>query len=389
MDGAKFAKMLSDKHLFELDRMEYKYSVSSVKEFIGLLRQNLAQPLPLADFSSDELFYLPNLAQISTNGMKQLLSVPASNQSFGLQAMTEEIHATFQIESIRSSRNSIRHILNGYAPRNEEESRIYGMKRGLDFIADRQNAITEENLHQLYQISSGDYLPDEDRLLPDHFYRHDHVYVVGGEESREGLPAQQLPDAMKRLVDFTNAKDGINELHKAAILHFAFAYYHPYFDGNGRTARLLHLWYLVQQGYPAALFTPFSRYIAESKAAYYKAYDRVEKNALISGYTDVTPFLSYFCNEIYNRLQVDAAPPQADLQVYQTALANGKITEKERLLWEYVLSAYGTEEFTTKQLEKDFRSAAYATIRTFVMKFHEMGLLAARKAGNRVYYKVR
>lgn len=389
MDGAKFAKMLSDKHLFELDRMEYKYSVSSVKEFIGLLRQNLAQPLPLADFSSDELFYLPNLAQISTNGMKQLLSVPASNQSFGLQAMTEEIHATFQIESIRSSRNSIRHILNGYAPRNEEESRIYGMKRGLDFIADRQNAITEENLHQLYQISSGDYLPDEDRLLPDHFYRHDHVYVVGGEESREGLPAQQLPDAMKRLVDFTNAKDGINELHKAAILHFAFAYYHPYFDGNGRTARLLHLWYLVQQGYPAALFTPFSRYIAESKAAYYKAYDRVEKNALISGYTDVTPFLSYFCNEIYNRLQVDAAPPQADLQVYQTALANGKITEKERLLWEYVLSAYGTEEFTTKQLEKDFRNAAYATIRTFVMKFLEMGLLAARKAGNRVYYKVR
>ena len=389
MDGAKFAKMLSDRHLFELDRMEYKYSVSSVKEFIGLLRQNLAQPLPLADFSSDELFYLPNLAQISTNGMKQLLSVPASNQSFGLQAMTEEIHATFRIESIRSSRNSIRHILNGYAPRNEEESRIYGMKRGLDFIADRQNAITEENLHQLYQISSGDYLPNEDRLLPDHFYRNAPVYVIGGEESREGLPVQQLPDAMKRLVDFANAKDVINELHKAAILHFAFAYYHPYFDGNGRTARLLHLWYLVQQGYPAALFTPFSHYIAESKSAYYKAYDRVEKNALISGYTDVTPFLSYFCNEVYNRLQVDVMPPQTELQVYQTALSEGKITEKERLLWEYVLSAYGTEEFTTKQLEKDFRNAAYATIRTFVMKFHEMGLLATRKAGNRVYYKVR
>lgn len=86
---------------------------------------------------------------------------------------------------------------------------------------------------------------------------------------------------------------------------------------------------------------------------------------------------------------MDVIPPQSDLQVYQTALANRKITEKERLLWEYVLSAYGTEEFTTKQLEKDFRNAAYATIRTFVMKFHEMGLLAARKAGNRVYYKVR
>ena len=43
------------------------------------------------------------------------------------------------------------------------------MKRGLEFIANRQNRITEENLHYLYQISTGDYLPDEDRLLPNHF----------------------------------------------------------------------------------------------------------------------------------------------------------------------------------------------------------------------------
>lgn len=116
------------------------------------------------------------------------------------------------------------------------------------------------------------------------------------------------------------------------------------------------------------MFAPFSRYIAENKSAYYKAYERVEQNARISGCTDVTP--------------------RAELQVYQTALAEGKITEKERLLWEYVLSAYGADEFATKQLEKDFRNAAYAMIRAFVIKFHEMGLLSVRKAGNRVFYKL-
>ena len=62
-------------------------------------------------------------------------------------------------------------------------------------------------------------------------------------------------------------------------------------------------------------FTPFSRYIAENKDAYYKAYERVERNVLISGYTDVTPFLFYFCNEVYNRLQVDAVPPKTDLEL--------------------------------------------------------------------------
>lgn len=389
MDGMKFAKMLSDKHLFELDRMAYKYSAADVRAFSEILRQNFAQPLPLVDFAGQALVCLPNLAQISTKSMKQLLSVPAESQPFGVRAMTEEIHATLQIENIHSTRNSIRHILNGNAPRNEEENRIYGMKRGLDFIADQQNEITEENLHQLYQISTGEYLPSEDKLLPDHFYRHDAVYIVGGEESRKGLSDELLPQVMKQLIDFANAEDDLNELHKAAILHFAFAYYHPYFDGNGRTARLLHLWYLARHGYPAALFTPFSRYIAESKAAYYKAYERVEKNAMLTGYTDVTPFLSYFCKEVYNRLQADTAPAHTDFKVYQQALVEGRITEKERRLWEYVLSAYGTSEFTTKQLEKDFHNAAYATIRTFVMKFHDMDLLASRNAGNRVFYKVK
>ena len=181
MDGAQFAKMLSDKHLFELNRMEYKYSTVSVKEFAELLRQNFAQPLPLTDSSGNKLFYLPNLAQISTNGMKQLLSVPVSGQNFGLSAMTEEIYATFQIESIRSTRSSIRYILDGYAPRDEQEARIYGMKRGLEFIANRQNTITEENLHHLYQISTGDYaaraviLKD---ISPESEFRRDFLFFI-------------------------------------------------------------------------------------------------------------------------------------------------------------------------------------------------------------------
>ena len=73
MDGTKFAKMLSDKHLFELDRMAYKYSAADVREFSEILRQNFAQPLPLVDFAGQALVCLPNLAQISTKSMKQLL----------------------------------------------------------------------------------------------------------------------------------------------------------------------------------------------------------------------------------------------------------------------------------------------------------------------------
>lgn len=388
MDAVQFANMFSDKHLFDLHRMEYKYSPAAVQEFTQILCQSFAQSLPLKDFVGNDLVFLPNIANISTSGMKQLLAVPTAGGAFGLQAMTEEIHATLQIEDIHSTRQSIRRILDGYAPRDDEESRIYGIKRGLEFIANPENKITEENLHTLYQMTVGDFLDEKDQLKVGNLYRHDKVYVVGGTDLHEGLSAAQLPTAMSQLIAFANRKDDINELHKAAILHFALAYYHPYFDGNGRTARLLHQWYLVQQGYPATLFTPLSRYIAETKASYYKAYDQVEKNSQISGYVDVTPFLSNFCTEVYSRLKSDAVPSHGDMRIYQETLAAGSITEKERQLWEYVLSAYGHEEFTTKQLEKDFGNAAYATIRAFVLKFHSMGLLNARKAGNRVFYKV-
>ena len=65
-----------------------------------------------------------------------------------------------------------------------------------------------------------------------------------------------------------------------------------------------------------------------------------------------------------------------------------KVTEKETKLWKFVLSNYGTEEFSTKQLEKDFGDAAYATIRGFVLKFEKLGLFCSVKYGTRFKYKV-
>ena len=92
---------------------------------------------------------------------------------------------------------------------------------------------------------------------------------------------------MKALVEFANAKDDINDLIKAAIIHFYIAFVHPYFDGNRRMARLVHLWFLIQKGYQSALFIPFSSQIEKSRKAYYDAYATVEENKKYSGRMDV------------------------------------------------------------------------------------------------------
>ena len=130
-----------------------------------------------------------------------------------------------------------------------------------------------------------------------------------------------------------------------------------------------------------------SRFVEESRSRYYKAYTQVEQNQQISGVLDVTPFLVYFAESVYHRLGEDQPQPRT-LQAFEEALQQGKITEKERALWQFVLTAYGSEEFSTKRLEKDFGDAAYATIRSFVLKFERLGLLTSVHYGTRVKYRI-
>ena len=301
--------------------------------------------------------------------------------------MEDEIISSLTIEQIDTSRDSVRKILAGYAPVDTAEKRIYGMKEGLEFIANPAHQISTENLRQLYEMTIGEFLPDEDRLLAGHNYRHDSVYIVGSKLEHTGLPWQKLPGYMDDLIAFANMASDMNDLLKAALLHFYISYLHPYFDGNGRMARLLHLWYLVQRGYSSALFIPLSRYVERSRKGYYDAYTLTEQNAQFSGVLDVTPFLAYFIEYVYHKLD-DALPAAATTDMFQAALARGEVTEKEQALWQFVASAYGGNEFSTKQLERDFGNAAYATIRSFVLKFEKLGLLRSIKYGNRVKYSI-
>lgn len=387
MDAKQFAKMLFDKSIINLKKMQYKYSAKDVTEFLVLLKNAIYKSLSVRDFSGNDLVYLENIAQVRMSTVKLLLTPQSNAGNYGIKAMEDEIHSTFTIENIDSSRDSIRRILSGYAPANDSENHIYGMKKGLEFISERDNKITEENIRKLYQITVDDFLEEGEKLLHSNLYRHDSVYVVGGKVEHEGLPYQKLPEYMKELVAFINAESKMSDLLKAAAIHFNIAYLHPYFDGNGRISRLVHLWYLVQQGYSATLFIPFSSYINKSRKGYYDAYTLTEQNAKISGVLDITPFLVYFIENVYNKLST-TTPKHDTLKIFRKALSEGKITEKEKDLWNFVLSAYGDGEFSTKQLEKDFGNAAYATIRGFVLKFEELGLLIGQKYGNKVKYKI-
>lgn len=384
MDIKIFTKMLKDKHFTDYRKLKYKYS-DDFSSFLNTLEELYYKPLPIVDFEDNNIVFIENHASVNQNTIKRLLQ--SQNGYYGIKAAEDEIIATSAIESIDFSRDSVRNILKGMAPNDEQENRILGIKKGLEFIADTSNKINEENLFKLYMMSAGDFVSEDDKLIEGNLYRHDTVYVVGEDVAHSGVDFRKVPELMKSLIDFINAEDDIDDLIKATIIHFYIAYIHPYFDGNGRTARLVHLWFLIQKGYQSALFIPFSSQIEKSRKAYYDAFTAVEENKKLSGKIDVTPFVLYFINNVYNKMNEGTADIET-LTAFDEAVKEGKITEKETKLWKFVLSFYGTDEFSTKQLEKDFGDAAYATIRGFVLKFEELGLLSSVKYGTRVKYKV-
>jgi Uncharacterized conserved protein len=77
---------------------------------------------------------------------------------------------------------------------------------------------------------------------------------------------------MENLQEFIN-NDEISELDpliKMAIIHHQFESIHPFYDGNGRTGRIINVLYLVTKGLLDLPILYLSRYIISNKAEYYK-----------------------------------------------------------------------------------------------------------------------
>lgn len=83
---------------------------------------------------------------------------------------------------------------------------------------------------------------------------------------------EEIVELMSNLEAFINddAISDLDPLVKMAIIHHQFETIHPFYDGNGRTGRILNILYLVKQGLLGTPVLYLSRYINQSKSEYYR-----------------------------------------------------------------------------------------------------------------------
>lgn len=86
----------------------------------------------------------------------------------------------------------------------------------------------------------------------------------------------QEPDAivalMRDLEQVINDPDAVpvDPLIKMALIHHQFESIHPFYDGNGRTGRILNVLYLVKEGLLDIPVLYLSRHIVQTKSEYYR-----------------------------------------------------------------------------------------------------------------------
>lgn len=112
--------------------------------------------------------------------------------------------------------------------------------------------------------------------------------------------AKDVPGLMKDVVAWVNtslAEGDVPVPVIAALAHYQFATIHPYFDGNGRTARLLTNLLLHRSGYGLNGIYSLEEYYAANLDGYYTGLARGKSHNYYFGRAeaDITPFVDYFC----------------------------------------------------------------------------------------------
>jgi len=71
-----------------------------------------------------------------------------------------------------------------------------------------------------------------------------------------------------------------NSLWKMAVLHYQFETIHPFYDGNGRTGRILNILYLLLKNYIDTPILYLSSYIIKTKNRYYSLFQEVQEKGI-------------------------------------------------------------------------------------------------------------
>ena len=285
-------------------RMNRKYNIllesQELKEYLvykDTFTHELKVELPLLTFNSPKMYFyksnelttaLDEYFEFINNDLNEKESTIISDnyEDIIVSRMASELDGSLRIEGVNTTRRQMLDIYNNVKETMDSNDIIIrNMIKGFEFIS-KKPEFNKQNLITLYNLLSKDSLTEQTKLDGE-YYRLDKVYVG----NHEGCPADKIEECMNSLYKYVSEEINNRNFYLPFIAHYYMIYIHPYYDYNGRTARMVSLWVSLLADMNELLPTFISEAINDDKNNYYKAID----NSRFS-HNDLTYFISYLLN---------------------------------------------------------------------------------------------
>jgi Fic family protein len=268
-------------------------------------------------------------ALMHVQGVKQLLInlplTPSVLKALRETARLKTIHYSTQIEGNRLTQVQVQQVIEEgtHIPgRDRDEKEVRGYYAALEYVeqyARTGQGITQQTIQMLHALVIGE---GKQRVKPTPYRDGQNVIRDGATGAIVYLPpeAKDVGDLMQTLIEWINVQTHVLPIPIiGAITHYQFATIHPYYDGNGRTARLLATLILHRGGYDLKGIYSLEEYYARDLGSYYQAIAVGPSHNYYMGRveSDITDWITYFCDgmaQAFERVQNQA----------QQAISRGK-----------------------------------------------------------------
>ncbi|MDF9867685.1 Fic family protein [Bacilli bacterium PM5-3] len=197
------------------------------------------------------------------------------------------------------------------------------------------------------------------------------------------------PQSSLEIIEYLdNLEKYINDLNTTydplinmALIHYQFEMIHPFYDGNGRTGRILNVIYLLLKNKLELPIIYLSKYINENKQEYYKLFSETQQDI-----ENIEEFIVFMMNAI------------KETSVFTINLINeinSEMEKSENLIKEKLPKIYSQElveaiyfEFYTKnEYFRNYLKISRNTATSYLKQLVENGFLIQEQVGKEIIYK--
>lgn len=266
-----------------------------------------AQALPLLLPSINKVFWyfdadcirkkISEIERLGTLLFSKIHSTKSFEKEFITDATEEESITSAIYEGANTTRGKARQfIAQKRSPRDKAEQMVLNNYEALNWIKqNRYQEVSIETVLRLHSIVTKGTLTGDDVNYSGKF-RDDQVFVG----NHQGIEHSLITKALNESIEATTRNQRlIHPLIRGILLHYLVAFIHPFFDGNGRTARALFYFKSIKNELHFVELLSISANLKEHGNRYIRAFD----NAVLHD-GDMTYFVDFALDSLLTGLQV-------------------------------------------------------------------------------------